>query len=86
MTMYTPRDCQVCGIPPLLFVRNTLDGRVVLYCFDCGGVFSAPEGADLAYGDVPIDIGMFAPAEMQEIERAGHGPYAKPVSGFFKFP
>jgi hypothetical protein len=86
MTFYTPRDCQVCGIPPLLFVRNGLDGRVLLYCFDCGGVYTAPDAQDLAYGDRSVDMTNFVPIGLDEIERAGYGKVARPVSGPVRFP
>jgi hypothetical protein len=86
MTFFSPGDCKVCGIPPLLFVRNSLDGLIVLYCFDCGGVYRAPEGRDLAYGDRPIDVTKLVPIGLEELERAGHGHSARPVRGPVRFP
>jgi hypothetical protein len=37
MTFFSPGECRVCGIPPLLYVTNSLDNQVILYCYDCGG-------------------------------------------------
>ena len=86
MTMYTPGNCPVCGIPPLLFVRNCLDRRIVLYCFDCGGLYTAPQGNDLACGNASYVIANFRPAALGEIELAGFGKAAREVQWFARFP
>ena len=86
MTMYISRECPTCVVPPLLFVRNVADGKIALYCDDCGGVYRAPDGLDFAYGDTPIDISKFRPATLTEIEEAGFERSARAAQGPVKFP
>ena len=52
---YGAGDCLICRLAPVVFVTNDADGRVSLYCPDCGGLYRAPDQGEFAYGDRPID-------------------------------
>ena len=85
MTAYEAADCPTCVVEPLLFVRNTADGKIALYCDDCGGVYTTPDAVDFMYGDRPINMSTFRPATLAEIKRAGLQELARPVPGPVKF-
>lgn len=86
MTMYTSRACPTCVVPQLLFVTNVVDGKIALYCSDCGAVYRAPDGLDFAYGDSPDDMSKFRPATLDEIEEAGLRQSAHPAQEPVRFP
>jgi len=86
MTAYEAGDCPTCVVEPLLFVRNTIDGKIALYCNDCGGVYTTPDAVDFAYGDRSIDLSTFRPATLAEIKQADLEKLARPVRGPVKFP
>lgn len=83
---YSPGECWVCGLAPILFVTSSWDGAVVLYCPDCGGVYLAPDQRDFAYGDRKTDVTVLAPATLGEIESAGFPAIARQVASPTRFP
>jgi hypothetical protein len=79
-------NCVVCGLAPTLFVSNSSDALVSLYCPDCGGIYRAPDQGQFAYGDRRVDFTTFRPATRSEFERAGHAKFARRVPPPERFP
>ncbi len=86
MTMYVSIECPTCVVPPLLFVRNVVDGKIALYCNDCGAVYRLPDGLDFAYGGSPDDMSKFRSATLAEIEEVGFRQWARAAQGPVRFP